>query len=124
MASFTHNPMFLYPYLFLTLYFIIIINHLNVSAFSSPPTNLSTHRVSLSPKCTSLNDLSNGITTRKKNSVRRLEKGLARARAAIQKAVRSRSYMSYDKVESFIPRGSIYRNPYAFHQLRSSLIFF
>ncbi|CAL5440187.1 unnamed protein product [Camellia sinensis] len=116
MASFTHNPMFQYPYLFLTLYFIIIINHLNVSAFSSPPTNLSTHRVCLSPKCTSLNDLSNGITTRKMNSVRRLEKGLARARAAIQKAVRSRSFMSYDTVESFIPRGSIYRNPYAFHQ--------
>ncbi|CAK9161533.1 unnamed protein product [Ilex paraguariensis] len=45
-----------------------------------------------------------------------MEEGLARARAAIQEAVRIQRYISH-KNESFIPRGSIYKNPYAFHQL-------
>ncbi len=54
----------------------------------------------------------------------RIEKGLARARWAIKEAARSRSNRSYIE-EEFVPRGSIYINPYAFHQLRfySSLIY-
>ncbi|OVA06635.1 hypothetical protein BVC80_6941g2 [Macleaya cordata] len=51
-------------------------------------------------------------------SLDRVEDGLARARAAIRKAVRTRNYTSH-REEDFIPTGSIYRNPYAFHQLRS-----
>ncbi|XP_051113954.1 probable glycosyltransferase At5g20260 [Andrographis paniculata] len=45
----------------------------------------------------------------------RLEIGLARARADILAAGRKRRYVSYEN-DTFIPRGSIYRNPYAFHQ--------
>lgn len=45
----------------------------------------------------------------------RIEEGLAKARAAIRLAVRTRNYTS-DKEEDFVPKGSIYRNPYAFHQ--------
>lgn len=48
----------------------------------------------------------------------KVEEDLARARAAIRKAVQGRKYTS-DKVETFIPRGSAYRNAFAFHQLSS-----
>lgn len=53
-----------------------------------------------------------------KSSVERIEGDLARARAAIRKAIGSKNYTCYYKEEdSFIPRGSVYRNAYAFHQL-------
>ncbi|KAJ7978976.1 Exostosin family protein [Quillaja saponaria] len=44
-----------------------------------------------------------------------IEDGLARARAAIRKAIQLQNYTSY-KQETFVPRGCIYRNAYAFHQ--------
>lgn len=53
--------------------------------------------------------------SREKTSLDRIEYGLAKARAAILKAVRTRNYTS-DREEDFIPRGLIYRNQYAFHQ--------
>lgn len=53
------------------------------------------------------------------NQFEKMEDGLARARAAIREAARSRSYTSYKK-EAFVPRGSVYINPYSFHQLRFS----
>ncbi|KAK3436892.1 hypothetical protein EUGRSUZ_E03530 [Eucalyptus grandis] len=52
---------------------------------------------------------------KKKSSLDRIEDDLAQARAAIRKAIRSRSYVS-NKEETFIPRGNVYRNHYAFHQ--------
>lgn len=60
------------------------------------------------------------ITQMKRKSSDQFEKreeSLARARAAIKKAARTRTYTSY-KEESYVPRGSVYINPYAFHQLR------
>ncbi|KAL8162015.1 hypothetical protein V2J09_013504 [Rumex salicifolius] len=47
----------------------------------------------------------------------RLEEGLARARRAIREAAWNRTY-AIDEEESFIPKGPVYRNPFAFHQLR------
>ena len=46
---------------------------------------------------------------------KQIEKGLARARAAIKETIRSRNYTS-GKEETFIPRADVYRNPYAFHK--------
>lgn len=53
------------------------------------------------------------------SSSEKLEVGLARARASIQRAIVTRNCTSY-KEESFLPRRSIYRNAYAFHQLRQT----
>lgn len=52
-----------------------------------------------------------------------MQNGLARARAAIQQASRSHTYMPNEE-EGFVPRGSIYINPFAFHQLRINFPFF
>lgn len=57
----------------------------------------------------------------KKGSQRKIEEGLARARAAIRAAARSRNYTS-DKQEIFVPRGSVYRNPYTFHQSHIEMV--
>ncbi|WCJ29996.1 Exostosin family protein [Euphorbia peplus] len=52
-----------------------------------------------------------------KTSLERIEDGLSRARAAISEAIKSRNYSSYKQQdESYVPRGAIYRNSYAFHQ--------
>ncbi|KAJ6355126.1 hypothetical protein OIU77_005673 [Salix suchowensis] len=57
------------------------------------------------------------IASREKKTTgfERIEGGLAKARTAISRAIRSRSSSSF-KEGSFIPRGSMYRNHYAFHQ--------
>jgi len=55
----------------------------------------------------------------KKTSFDVLEEGLAKARASIQEAILSRNHNSSRNQEDFIPKWSIYRNPYAFHQLSS-----
>ncbi|XP_031261396.1 probable glycosyltransferase At5g20260 [Pistacia vera] len=52
---------------------------------------------------------------RKRSSLERLEDDLARARAAIYEAIRSHNYSS-TKPQTYIPRGDVYRNAYAFHQ--------
>ncbi|KAJ6372679.1 hypothetical protein OIU76_027072 [Salix suchowensis] len=54
--------------------------------------------------------------TRIKRGGEKIEDGLARARAAILSAARLKNYTSY-KEGTYTPRGVIYRNPYAFHQL-------
>ncbi|KAL9223967.1 hypothetical protein vseg_000047 [Gypsophila vaccaria] len=50
-----------------------------------------------------------------KSDLEKVEEELARAREAIRKATRNNNYTS-EKEGTFIPRGRIYRNPYAFHQ--------
>ncbi|CAH2072298.1 unnamed protein product [Thlaspi arvense] len=46
---------------------------------------------------------------------KRLEEGLAKSRAAIREAARSKKYASENK-QTFVPRGAVYRNAYAFHR--------
>ncbi|KAL9326179.1 hypothetical protein ACSQ67_006824 [Phaseolus vulgaris] len=52
---------------------------------------------------------------KKSNSLMRIEEDLAEARAAIRRAIERRNFTS-EKEEIFVPRGSVYRNAYAFHQ--------
>ncbi|KAL5697895.1 xylogalacturonan beta-1,3-xylosyltransferase [Ranunculus cassubicifolius] len=114
--------------------------HLNQENISLPTQtthipNISSFPTTIpSPNLTHTSDLFNGLfsfhlshsnnTTsvdtiapliREKSRMEKIEDGLAKARAAIREAVRTQNYTS-NKVEDFIPRGSIYRNPYAFHQ--------
>ncbi|KAL9398493.1 hypothetical protein Peur_007454 [Populus x canadensis] len=58
--------------------------------------------------------------TKIKTGFERIEDGLARARDAILRAIRSRNSSSYKK-GSYIPRGLIYRNQYAFHQSHTEM---
>ena len=58
-----------------------------------------------------------------KKYFKRMEESLAKARAAIWKAGRSRTYTPYMN-ESFFPRGAVYRNPSAFYQLSLFFSFF
>lgn len=48
-------------------------------------------------------------------SLERIEDGLARARASIQEAILSTT--AVNEKQSFVPKGDIYLNPHAFHQL-------
>ncbi|XP_042489851.1 probable glycosyltransferase At5g20260 isoform X2 [Macadamia integrifolia] len=83
----------------------------------SPKASFKSTNISHSSS-SSINSSGNSATDthiRVKGSLEKIEESLARARAAIRKAIISRNYTS-DKEELFIPRGSIYRNPYGFHQ--------
>ncbi|KAM6553341.1 hypothetical protein CsatB_014103 [Cannabis sativa] len=61
------------------------------------------------------------IIKKKKSRLERIEYDLVKARVAIRQAITSKSFKS-DKNESIIPRGSIYRNPYAFHQSHIEMV--
>ncbi|KAL5783443.1 hypothetical protein ACOSP7_008472 [Xanthoceras sorbifolium] len=57
------------------------------------------------------------LKKKKNSSLQRIEDDLSRARAAIHEAVRLRNYTS-NKEETYVRRGPVYRNAYAFHQSR------
>ncbi|XP_074276587.1 putative glycosyltransferase At5g11130 [Silene latifolia] len=63
----------------------------------------------------SVTKLSHGESVDNVIKLEKIEEGLARARAAIREAARARNYTSY-KQGGFIPKGVIYKNPYAFYQ--------
>ncbi|CAI8610398.1 unnamed protein product [Vicia faba] len=56
-----------------------------------------------------------------KTSLDKIEEGLAQARASIHQAIRSKKYTSTIK-QSFVPKGSIYLNPNAFHQSHIEMV--
>ncbi|KAK6236151.1 hypothetical protein SCA6_011488 [Theobroma cacao] len=58
---------------------------------------------------------------KKKSNSERIEEDLARARAAILKAVQLQNFTS-EKEDIFVPRGSIYRNANAFYQSHTEMI--
>ncbi|XP_011020204.1 PREDICTED: probable glycosyltransferase At5g20260 [Populus euphratica] len=68
--------------------------------------------------------LNNSIVshTKKKSSIERIEADLVNARVAIQEAIRRKNYTLTEKEDTFIPRGSMYRNAYAFHQSYSEMV--
>ncbi|KAF5196700.1 Exostosin-like [Thalictrum thalictroides] len=80
-------------------------------SFNSSNLNTTDNTTIISEEITPTNK----TLIREKSSLERIEDGLARARTAIREAVRTRNYTSH-KDEDFVPRGSVYRNPYAFHQ--------
>ncbi|XP_026428438.1 probable glycosyltransferase At5g20260 [Papaver somniferum] len=62
--------------------------------------------------------ISSKSTNHEQNELNRIEEGLKRARYAIRRAARKRNLTNSDSKEKdeFVSRGSIYINPYAFHQ--------
>lgn len=52
---------------------------------------------------------------RNMTNVEKIEAGLAKARSAIHQAALWKNYTSV-KEQEFVPRGAVYRNPYAFQQ--------
>ncbi|XP_062002734.1 probable glycosyltransferase At5g20260 [Rosa rugosa] len=60
-------------------------------------------------------------SVKNKSKTQRIEEELARARAIIRKAILTKNYTS-DRNEIYIPRGSVYRNPYAFHQSHIEMV--
>ncbi|XP_050219273.1 probable glycosyltransferase At5g11130 [Mercurialis annua] len=116
MADFTCTTSFTIYSLIFLFFFLATINHQHHLII----TNISLNHTKTSYKhyqqaiVFSVSNISSTNVLQKSPLVK-LEEGLARARAAILKASRTRNYSSY-KQENFIPRGSIYVNPYAFHQ--------
>ncbi|KAI5669573.1 hypothetical protein M9H77_19426 [Catharanthus roseus] len=94
-----NGSLVLYPFLLLLLLIVITSQYISFSPFSFSPT-FSNHNNQVN----------------RSNNISRIENSLGRARAAIRRASQIHKYVSL-KNESFIPRGLIYRNPYAFHQL-------
>ncbi|KAI3864144.1 hypothetical protein MKW98_031736 [Papaver atlanticum] len=93
---------------------MLLLSILYLSPYNSRHFIINTDFVSSNISSSSF-ILPKNISSEKRTSLERIEDDLARARAAIRKAARTRNYTS-NKVEDFIPRGPTYRNSYAFHQ--------
>ncbi|KAK9079503.1 hypothetical protein SSX86_001175 [Deinandra increscens subsp. villosa] len=104
------SPLF-YTSIFLLLFFVCLNTQFSFFTFSS----LKPYFISPSPAPPPLPPATNMI--KKEETV---EERLSRARAAILGAGRMRRYKMPWRLRdpSFIPRGSVYRNPNAFHQSR------
>ncbi|TKY54806.1 glycosyltransferase protein [Spatholobus suberectus] len=93
-------------------------NNTNITSPSPPPLHALEHF----PDFILANDSHNStvqsraIKVTKLTSLEKIEEDLVQARASIQESIRSRNYTS-PNTEPFVPKGSIYRNPHAFHQL-------
>ncbi|KAI3977572.1 hypothetical protein MKX01_000485 [Papaver californicum] len=97
------------PLLLLTLYLSPYNNH-------QTPNSLSRASPLLASSSNDGNESSNAPNTSEKlTGADKIEDELSRARDAIRKAIEMRNYTS-NKVEDFIPSGTVYRNSYAFHQ--------
>ncbi|PON59478.1 Exostosin-like [Trema orientale] len=111
-----------------------INNNKSTNSSTTPPTNISCTNYTTPPKVSLDSFLSSSVHPNsstnsyqgpkkiiKRTSSERIEYDLAKARAAIREAIVSRSFKA-EKNESFVPRGSIYRNAYAFHQSHVEMV--
>lgn len=136
-----HSPFLLIPTLLLLLILIYIspLNE-NLHFSSSTPTPSPYRLLQTNPKSPQLSLLAPSPTMAKssleappstfntanhikeKSRTERIEEDLAKARAAIQKAINNQNYTSDDKIEFYVPRGCVYRNAKAFHQSQIEMI--
>ncbi|KAL4333994.1 hypothetical protein GQ457_07G037720 [Hibiscus cannabinus] len=111
-------PFFIYPSVFLILFFASVNHRYHLYSFSShlsiPPQNSSYFPNSPTPDAITF-VCSDRCKAQKMSQIEILEQGLARARKAIRAASRTRR-CTWNRPESYVPKGSVYRNPYAFHQ--------
>ncbi|XP_010533124.1 PREDICTED: xylogalacturonan beta-1,3-xylosyltransferase isoform X2 [Tarenaya hassleriana] len=59
--------------------------------------------------------------SRKKNNSEKIEEDLAKAREAIRRAISGQN-ITIETEESFVPKGSVYRNPVAFYQSHKEMV--
>ncbi|XP_027333236.1 probable glycosyltransferase At3g42180 isoform X5 [Abrus precatorius] len=91
-------------------------NHTNVTSPSPPLLHPLQLVYNFTPANETYNNtIKHSAVQKKLSSLEKIEQGLAQARASIQKAIRSSNYTSA-KEGIFVPQGSIYWNPRAFHQ--------
>ncbi|XP_014506686.1 probable glycosyltransferase At5g20260 [Vigna radiata var. radiata] len=122
-------PSLLFPF-FLPILLFIFFTHLKGTHLSIdfPYFSLSTIKAITTQVQPHLHFLANsantslGHITKKRTSFDVIEEGLAKARASIQEAILSRNHNNSGKQEDFIPKGSIYRNPHAFHRSHKEMV--
>ncbi|KAI3833555.1 hypothetical protein MKW92_017238 [Papaver armeniacum] len=107
---------FLSLLLLLTLYFSPYNNHQTPNSLPRASPLLASTDDGNEIFSKTSDESSNAPNTREKlTGAEKIEDDLSRARAAIRMAIQTRNYTS-NKVEDFIPSGTVYRNSYAFHQ--------
>uniref|UniRef100_A0A2N9IXU3 Exostosin GT47 domain-containing protein n=1 Tax=Fagus sylvatica TaxID=28930 RepID=A0A2N9IXU3_FAGSY len=143
MASLSLPSPFLLILTLLLLFLLIYISPLNHNRLtlhlSSPPSTSSPYSHSQTthqtppqfplapppppPRSNSTARLNSNVTRhiKRDSKTERIEEELARARAAIRKAIRTQNFTS-DREETYIPTGSVYRNPHAFHQSHIEMV--
>ncbi|CAL0307103.1 unnamed protein product [Lupinus luteus] len=110
---------------FLFLLFIFFItplkgNHFSLFFLSLSPSTINDNNITTTQVQLQQPHQAN-MRIKKMTRLDRVEEGLAEARASIREAIRSRNYTS-EKQEYFIPKGSIYRKPHAFHQSHIEMV--
>ncbi|XP_075664593.1 putative glycosyltransferase At5g20260 [Castanea sativa] len=124
MATFSlHSPFLLIPTLLLLLltYISPCLNE-NLHFSSSTPTPLPSRLLQTNPKSPPLPPAPSPTMAKEKSRTDKIEEDLARARAAIQKAINNQNYTSDDKIEFYVPGSCVYRNANAFHQSQIEMI--
>ncbi|MBA0645753.1 hypothetical protein Goklo_013810 [Gossypium klotzschianum] len=131
-SSFHFFPVFLLLLLLLLLSF----SHFNSNQFTQVFTSFSpfrreeTNHTTTTPQVSLDGVLSTSMykstkhkaaTIKKKSNPERIEQDLAKARAAVLKAVQQQNF-TLEKQDTFVPRGSIYRNAYAFYQSHAEMV--
>ncbi|CAN1263504.1 Probable glycosyltransferase At5g20260 [Linum perenne] len=130
-SSSSSSSVYTIPLLCSTILLLLIVYFFQQPSFipsltnsSSPSSSSNQTQASLtnssSPSSSSNQTLTNktqaSLTkSSKKTELERIEAELAAARKAIKEAIRNKNYTS-DNEQTFVPRGNIYRNAYAFHQ--------